>query len=168
MALYKILLRIVFAYIFLVVMMRLAGKRPVAQGSTFDLVVALIIGDMFDDMFWAEVPASKFVVAAGVVMLAHIGVSIGSYANETFSWLASGRPTKFLRGGSLLKAGQRGEQISVKEAAAMLRKQRIGPDEWAEVKSARIERSGQPSILKREWAREAQKQDADRLREVVR
>ncbi len=60
----RILVRAAFAFVFLLAMIRISGKRTVKQGTTFDFILALIFGDMVDDIIWAEVAASTFVVAS--------------------------------------------------------------------------------------------------------
>jgi uncharacterized membrane protein YcaP (DUF421 family) len=67
----RIVIRCVFAYVLLLVFVRLSGKRSVKHAHTFDFVLALILGDMIDDFLWAEVAASTFVVATGVLMTVH-------------------------------------------------------------------------------------------------
>jgi uncharacterized membrane protein YcaP (DUF421 family) len=65
----RIVVRAVFVYVFLLVMVRPSGKRTVAHGTSVDFVLALVFGDLVDDMVWAEVPATQFVVAAGTLFL---------------------------------------------------------------------------------------------------
>jgi uncharacterized membrane protein YcaP (DUF421 family) len=75
----RIAVRVVFAYVLLLALVRLGGKRTVKQGSPFDFTVALIIGDMVDDLLWAEVNASEFVVAAGVLVTLHTAFDLVRY-----------------------------------------------------------------------------------------
>ena len=72
----RILIRVVFAYVVLLVLVRLSGKRSVQQANPFDFTVALITGDLIDDMLWAEVTASVFVVATGVLMTVHVAFDL--------------------------------------------------------------------------------------------
>jgi uncharacterized membrane protein YcaP (DUF421 family) len=65
----RIVVRAAFAYVFLLVMIRLSGKQTVAHGSTVDFVLALVFGDLVDDLVWAEVAAAQFVAAAGTLFL---------------------------------------------------------------------------------------------------
>jgi uncharacterized membrane protein YcaP (DUF421 family) len=67
----RIAVRAVLAYVFLLVLVRVSGKGTVVQGSAFDFTVALIVGDMVDDLLWAEVNAAEFVVGAGTPFLIH-------------------------------------------------------------------------------------------------
>jgi uncharacterized membrane protein YcaP (DUF421 family) len=65
----RIAVRAVFAYAFLLTMMRLSGKQTVAHGTTIDFVLALIFGDLVDDLLWAEVSGAQFVAAAGTLFV---------------------------------------------------------------------------------------------------
>ncbi len=65
----RIVVRAVFVYVFLLVMVRLSGKRTVAHGTTVDFVLALVFADLVDDLVWAEVAMTQFVVGAGTLFL---------------------------------------------------------------------------------------------------
>ena len=75
----RILTRVVFAYIVLLVLMRLSGKRAVRQSNAFDFTLALILGDLIDDAVWAEVAVAQFVAATSVLMIAHLAVDTLKY-----------------------------------------------------------------------------------------
>ena len=72
----RITIRVLFAYVILLLFVRLSGKRTVTHGSPFDFTVALILGDLVDDLLWAEVTAASFVVATGVLMAAHLALDL--------------------------------------------------------------------------------------------
>ena len=67
----RILVRVVVAYVVLLGLIRLSGKHTVHEGAAHDLVLTLILGDLVDNLLWGEVPAAKFMVAAGTLTLAH-------------------------------------------------------------------------------------------------
>jgi len=46
----RIVVRVAFAYVVLLALVRLSGERTVKQGSPFDFTVALILGDLIDDV----------------------------------------------------------------------------------------------------------------------
>lgn len=69
---FRIAVRAAFAFVYLLLLVRLAGKRSVAQGRALDFVLALIFGDMVDDLIWAEVAGSQFVVAVGTLFVLRI------------------------------------------------------------------------------------------------
>jgi uncharacterized membrane protein YcaP (DUF421 family) len=56
-------------YAFLLALIRLAGKRVIKEGASFDFVLALILGDLIDDAVWSEVPFAQFVVAVSTLVL---------------------------------------------------------------------------------------------------
>jgi uncharacterized membrane protein YcaP (DUF421 family) len=70
----RIAIRAVFAYLTLLVLVRVSGKRTVKQGSPFDFTIALVLGDIFDDAVWAEVAISQFVVAASALVALHVAM----------------------------------------------------------------------------------------------
>jgi len=72
----RIVARVVVAYVVLMVMVRVSGKRLVRHASPFDFTLSLILGDMVDDLLWAEVDASVFVVAAGALVMIHTCVEL--------------------------------------------------------------------------------------------
>lgn len=69
----RIAVRIVFGWIVLQALVRISGKRTVSQGTPFDFTLALILGDMMDDLMWA-VPASQFIVAVSTLVAAQTGL----------------------------------------------------------------------------------------------
>jgi uncharacterized membrane protein YcaP (DUF421 family) len=85
----RLLARTAFAYVFILVLLRLSGKRTVKQGDAASFVVALIIGDMFDDLIWAEVPASQFVIAVGTLVFLHLLVIVNLFTSGTRTWRRS-------------------------------------------------------------------------------
>lgn len=155
----KIAIRAVFSYLFLLALIRVSGKRTVAQGTVFDFVIALVLGDMIDDLLWAEVPASQFVVAVGTLFLVHLSVEITSAKSKFLSKLVGGPSLVFLRSGSLLKTALRREKMNEKEAEAVLRLKGFERDEWREIKSAWVEPNGRPAVLQKERAKTIQQED---------
>jgi uncharacterized membrane protein YcaP (DUF421 family) len=72
----RIAFRAAFAYVFLLLMVRLSGKTSVAHGSSTDFVLALVFGDMVDNMVWAEVPVSQFVAGVGTLFIVRLLAAI--------------------------------------------------------------------------------------------
>lgn len=83
-----IALRCLISYVFLLLMLRLRGKRAVAQASAFDFVLALIVGDLVDDAVWADVPVTQFLTGVATLFAADTLVSLVT------SRLPSGRLTR--------------------------------------------------------------------------
>ena len=72
MELHRIVVRVVFAYVSIVILVRISGRRTIGQGDVQSFVLAVVLGDMFDDLFWSEVSAAQFIVAVSALVGAHI------------------------------------------------------------------------------------------------
>jgi uncharacterized membrane protein YcaP (DUF421 family) len=90
MELWRIIVRALFAYVFALAVMRLAGKRTVAQADASSLVVVVVIGDMFDDLLWAEIPAAQFVVGVGALVISHVAVGAAAFRSTERTWRRGG------------------------------------------------------------------------------
>jgi uncharacterized membrane protein YcaP (DUF421 family) len=164
MELHKIAIRALFAYVVLLALMRFSGKRVVSEAGARDFVIALIIGDLIDDLLWAEVGAAEFAVAAGGIVLAGLAVALATYTSPAAATLFEGRPQLVLHEGVPVREGMRAERMNEKELAELLRVQGIERERWAEVESARLEDNGELSVAPHDWARSAERRDRERLR----
>ena len=64
----RIATQALFAYLVLLVLLRLAGRPMMREGGSIDFVLALVIGDLVDDAIWGEVPFVQFVVASTTLL----------------------------------------------------------------------------------------------------
>lgn len=94
-----IVVRATATYVFLLILLRISGKRTVGEGTPFDFVVALVLGDFPDDIIWGEVPVAQGVVAIGTVMLLHLCVVYATYRSVRFDRLVASGPTPCGRAG---------------------------------------------------------------------
>jgi uncharacterized membrane protein YcaP (DUF421 family) len=164
MELHKIVVRALFAYVVLLTLMRFSGKRVVSEAGARDLVVAIIIGDLIDDLLWAEVGAAEFAVAAGGVVLTGLLVALATYASPAAATLLEGRPQLVLHEGVPVRAGMRVERVNDKDLTALLRGRGIDHERWVEVDHAWLEVKGELSVARHELARPAERRDRERLR----
>jgi uncharacterized membrane protein YcaP (DUF421 family) len=162
-----IAVRALVAYVFLLAILRLSGKRTIALGTPFDFVLALVIGDLVDDLLWAEVPLSQFVVAVVTLAGAHLIAVLSCHASPTAARLLEGSATLIVKDGLLVEAGMRRERTPEREVAEMLRHKGIDRPEWMQVAAARVETSGIVSALRQAWARPARRADRARTRGPV-
>jgi uncharacterized membrane protein YcaP (DUF421 family) len=75
----RLIVRVVVAYVVMLVLIRWTGKRTIRHGNTLEFTIALVVGDLVDDMVWAEVAASQFLVAASVLTVAHVVLDLARY-----------------------------------------------------------------------------------------
>jgi uncharacterized membrane protein YcaP (DUF421 family) len=82
----RIAVRALIVYVFALALVRATGKRSVSQGDISSFVLAVVLGDMFDDALWAEVLVSEFVVGAGTLALAHVLARTEYAARQRRRW----------------------------------------------------------------------------------
>ena len=92
----RIAIRAAFTFVVLLALLRLSGRRAIAQGSALDFAVALILGDMIDDAAYGQSPMSLFVVGSASVILAHIVTGLISIASPRFHHWVEGKPAVVL------------------------------------------------------------------------
>lgn len=165
MDLWRIAVRALVAYVYLMVTTRTSGKRVVSQATPFDFVVSIIIGDLIDDAMWAEVSMPKFGAAVSTIFLCDALVKFGAHRWPWFFRLVQGTPTAVLRDGREDARALRGEQLNEADLAHLLRLK--GIDDWSEVHLALVERDHEVSAILKPEAEPAQKQDAPRVLESM-
>lgn len=147
----------VLVYVVMLVVIRLLGKRTVGNFTAFDLLVALMLGEVVDEIIYGDVSLAQGMVAVLVVAAAKYITAWLTYWDHGLNALLEGKPTEIIRRGELVRDSLRAETMNEKEALAALRLQGIA--DMREVKSAVIEVDGQVSVLKEEWAEPLQKGD---------
>jgi uncharacterized membrane protein YcaP (DUF421 family) len=160
----RIAVRAVSSYLVALVLVRLSGKRVVAQATPFDFAIALVLGDLFDDLIWAEVAASQFVAAAGAIFLPAAAVEVASSRSGRFYDIVNGLPAVVLRSGKTERKALRNEQLSRADLEHLLRLDGIGPEEWETVKLGIVEHDHHLAVILEPWAEPVQRRDAEKLR----
>ena len=150
-------LRALAVYALMLVVIRVLGKRTVGNFAAFDLLVALMLGEVVDEIIYGDVSFAQGTVAILVVAAAHYGNSWLSYWDHGFDALLEGKPTPIVRDGEMVVAGMRAERINAKGVMHELRLQ--GIDDMKEVKLAMIEVDGVVSVIKQDWAETLTKGD---------
>ena len=82
----RIIVRVAFAFFVALALVRVSGHRAIKQGDMSSFIVAVVIGDLFDDLFWGEVPASQFVVAIGALVIVHLAAGRNLFASASREW----------------------------------------------------------------------------------
>jgi uncharacterized membrane protein YcaP (DUF421 family) len=150
-------LRALGVYLLMLVVIRVLGKRTVGNFSAFDLLVALMLGEMVDEIIYGDVSISQGVVAIGMVAAAQYANEWLSYWDHGFDAILEGTPTLVVRNGVLDAKGMRAERMNAKEVMAQLRV--LGIDDIREVKQAMVENDGVVSVIKEDWAEPVRKAD---------
>ena len=150
-------LRALAVYVLMLVVIRVLGKRTVGHFAAFDLLVALMLGEVADEIIYGDVSMAQGFVAIGVVAAAQYGNAWLSYWDHGFDAILEGKPTPIVRNGEMVEKGMREERMNEKAVMHELRLQ--GVDDVSEVKLAMVETDGVVSVIKEDWAETVQKAD---------
>src|SRR5918995_2318049 len=149
--------RALAVYVLMLIVIRALGKRTVGNFSAFDLIVALMLGEVVDEIIYADVrfiQGTVAIVALGAVAYAD---SLLSYWDHGLEAVLEGKPTIVVKNGEFHRPGMRRERMNEKDVLASLRIQ--GVRDMREVEIAVVEHNGTVSAVPYEWAQPVIKAD---------
>jgi uncharacterized membrane protein YcaP (DUF421 family) len=117
-------IRTVAVYLTILILLRLAGKRSIAQLSTFDFVVILLLSNVVQNAIIG--PESTLVgglVGAALLIAVNFVFVFFAFLNPSFERDLRGRPTRLVISGEPRRKAMRRELISDSELEAALRRQ---------------------------------------------
>jgi uncharacterized membrane protein YcaP (DUF421 family) len=150
-------LRATLVYFCLLVVIRLLGKRSVGAIGAFDLVVALMLGEVVDEIVFGDVSIPKGLLAIGVIGFWQFADEWACFRSKVVRRLSEGGPSVLVQDGRILRAALARERMSEDELRSQLRIH--GVEELADVQLATLETTGEVSVLRREEARPIEKRD---------
>jgi uncharacterized membrane protein YcaP (DUF421 family) len=147
----------VLVYAVMLLVIRVLGKRTVGNFTAFDLLVALMLGEVVDEIIYGDVSLAQGLVSILVVAGAKYLTTWITCRSETMSRILEGAPRPLVKNGELQRDGLRAELMHPKEVMAALRLQ--GVTDLREVKLALMEVDGGVSVIREPWAEALQKRD---------
>ncbi len=143
------ILRAALVYFFLLIAMRLTGKRQLGQMSSFDFIVLLMIGNIVQNaMIGNDNSITGGFIGAATILGLNYGIARLTTANKRFERLVEGAPTLLVHNGKVLEEHLRREMITRDELMAALRRQGILAID--EVRVALLEETGAITAVKKE------------------
>jgi len=162
-------LRAVFVYAFLVIGLRLAGKRELAQLNPFDLVVLLTISNTVQNaIIGDDNSVTGGIIGASTLLLVNFIVVRFLYGHERLDRLIEGAPDLLVENGKVNTARLKGEMITLAELETAARKQ--GFTSLQDVERAVLEPGGGITFVARQPKPEESRHEEllARLDEVLR
>ena len=142
------ILRPMLVYAFLVVAVRLAGRRELAQLNSFDLVVLMMLANTVQNAtIGNDNSLVGGLIGVSALLLINYVVVRFLYGHPAIDRLLEGSPVELIRGGKVLSKRLRSEAITEEELMEAIRKQGLGSA--AEVDRAVLETGGAISIVAR-------------------
>ncbi|MGI8682601.1 MAG: DUF421 domain-containing protein [Mycobacteriales bacterium] len=154
-------LRTVAVYAALGLILRVAGKRDLAQLTSFDLVVMLLLSNVVQNAIIGEDNSLIGGLLGAVVLVAVNAVVVRAAAHPALSRLMQGSPTVLIRDGHYDEHVLRREGLNKAEVAAALRRQNA--DDPGQVAEATLNPGGVLVVDLRPDAQSATRGDVARL-----
>lgn len=140
-------LRAAAVYLILLVIMRVAGKRTLAQVTVFDFILLLIIGEATQQALLAEdFSIINAAIVIGTLVLLDIGLSLLKLRSQTLDRIIDDTPVVIVDRGKLLRDRMARARIDEHEILIAARELH-GLERLEQIKYAVLERSGGISIV---------------------
>lgn len=122
MGLLRVLIVGVSAYIALVLMLRISGKRTLSKMNVFDLVVTVALGSTLASLITSkDLALAEGVLAFAVLIVLQFLIAWLSVRSKTVSKLVKADPRLLFFEGGFLTAGMRAERVTEEEVLAAIR-----------------------------------------------
>lgn len=110
------------AYVALILMLRLSGKRTLAQMNAFDFIVTVALGSTLSAVLISpEVSLAQGVLALGVLVALQFVVTLGAVRSRTLAQAVKNQPRLLLYRGRLLDDALRTERVVPAEVHQAIR-----------------------------------------------
>jgi uncharacterized membrane protein YcaP (DUF421 family) len=147
----ELLLRATVVYLALLLMVRVSGKRTVAQFTPFDLVVVMLISEATQSALIADDSSvSGGLIVAATLLALNYGLGFVTARNRTLDRLVEGKPVLVARDGAIYRDALKKESISEADFREAMRKHGILHEE--QIRFAFLETDGRITIIDRESA----------------
>jgi uncharacterized membrane protein YcaP (DUF421 family) len=144
----ELIVRAAVVYVFLLVLLRLTGKRQVGQLAPFDLVLLLVLSNAVQNSMNAgDNSLVGGLVSAATLVGLNYGVGYLTFNSKRIETLIEGRPQIIIHNGKIFEDVMRSAQLTHHELSAALR--RAGCSCAEEVQAAVLENNGAISVIAR-------------------
>jgi uncharacterized membrane protein YcaP (DUF421 family) len=142
------ILRAASVYLFIIVVLRLFGKRQVGQMTQTDLIVLMVLSNILQNaMIGPDNSVLGGFTGAATILIINYCVSYFTLRSKKFERWVEGTPTPVVFNGEVIEKNLHAEMMSHEDLLAALRRQ--GVFHLHEVKLAVVEENGVVSVLKR-------------------
>ena len=142
---WEFVLRGVIVYMFLLVILRVTGKRQTGQLAPFDLVLLLVLSNAVQNaMNGGDNSVSGGIISATTLIALHYAVAFMTFKNKTLEAWIEGTPRTLIHNGVLNEEVMRSELLTRHELAAALRS--AGCSEIGHIRVATLENNGQITV----------------------
>ncbi len=149
-------LRTIISYMFVVVAVRIMGKRQVGQLEPTEFVVTLMISDLATiPLSHVSIPLIHGIVPILTLIVAEATLSFIELKSRSFRKMMSGTPIVIIENGKICRREMEKQRLNLDDLLEMLRMQ--GSTDIDEIKYAILETSGSLSIIPKTKAQTEEK-----------
>ena len=142
-----IVFRAVFAYVFILFLMRIVGRRELSSMEPSDLILLIVLGDLVQNgVTQSDYSMTGVALATSTIGLLAVATSYLTFRSKRAKSLIEGEPLILLQDGKLIERNLKGERLTPDDVADEARTQGIG--DLDEVKWAVLETSGKITFIK--------------------
>jgi uncharacterized membrane protein YcaP (DUF421 family) len=143
----RVLLVGALAYVALVIILRISGKRTLTKLNAFDLVVTVALGSTLATVLLSkDVALAEGVLAMALLVFMQFAITWLSVRSPRFQNFVKSEPTLVLRQGRFLDGALRAQRITREEVLAALRAE--GVADASQVAAVVLETDGSVAVLK--------------------
>ena len=145
---WELIVRSVVVYAFLLVILRITGKRQVGQLAPFDLVLLLVLSNAVQNsMNGGDNSLTGGLISATTLVILNYAVGYATFRSKRIEELIEGRPQVLIHNGKLHQDVMAKAQLTHHELAAALRQ--AGCAEISHCMSAMLENNGAISVIRK-------------------
>ncbi|WLH10134.1 DUF421 domain-containing protein [Pseudomonas hefeiensis] len=143
-------LRAAAIYVALLVLFKIAGRRSLAEITTFDFVLLMIIGEATQQaLLGDDFSLTNSLMVIVTLIAIDVGLSLLKQRSQWVSQLIDGGPTIIVEDGRILKARMRHARLIEEDIMEAARSSQ-GIETLEQIKFAIIERNGKISVIAKE------------------
>ena len=142
-----LVLRAIALYVFVVVLMRIVGRRELSTLTPIDLVLLIVLGDALQQgLTQDDYSLTGAILVVSTIALLQVFTSWIAYRFPRSRPVLEGEPIIVIHNGELIERNLQRERLTVDDIAEEARKQQIA--QLSEVRFAVLETSGSISFIK--------------------
>jgi uncharacterized membrane protein YcaP (DUF421 family) len=142
----EIVIRVAAIYLFLLIALRLMGKREFGQLAPFELVTLLLIPEILTDaLTGGESSFTGGVIGVATLLTLVFATSLLAYRSDRFGRMIEGEPVVLVQHGYLVPSALDRERISPHEIVSEMHK--VGLERMEEIKWGVLEPDGKISFV---------------------
>lgn len=143
-------LRAAAMYVALMILFKIAGRRSLAELTTFDFVLLMIIGEATQQaLLGNDFSLTNAIVVIVTLIAVDVGLSLLKRRSSTVSRLIDGEPTILVENGKILQERLRHARLIEADLMEAARSSQ-GIEKVEEIKFAILERNGKISVIPRD------------------